>query len=89
MRYKKTIRRSVQDKTAAQARKHIRGYTIARRLTRKAKEANNPAEAARQSFLNGLTNWQRNQLLRRVGGDFHKHSVDHLKIIMATVKRAS
>lgn len=64
-KYKKTIRRSVQDKTAKLAQKHIAGYTKARILRRKVFKMQypDPMRDAREAYMNSLTNWQRNKLL--------------------------
>lgn len=84
---KKTIRRSVQLKTKEQARMiNMRGW--ARNKIKAMNEATKrgPDYAERQSLLNGLTNWQRNQLLRRVDR-IDKMTPAHLKVILGTIKR--
>lgn len=84
---KKTIRRSVQKKLKEQARMiNVRGWARNKIEAMNMVTKRGPEFAERQSFLNGLTNWQRNQLLRRVD-DVGRMSVAHLKVILGTIKR--
>lgn len=89
MKYKKTIRRSVQDKTRHTRRMSQLHCWAVNRLKEVRENEKNPQFAERNRFLGSLTNWQRNQLMRRVGGELHKHSTDHLKVIVSTLKRSA